>query len=388
MKYRFYPTPEQETLLRRTIGCTRLVYNKALAERSEAWTSGKVSLGFAEQSRRLTGWKKLPELAFLNEVSSVPLQQALRHLQTGYTNFFEKRAEYPSFKKKHKGGAATFVGNAVRFVGGAITLAKMDAPLAIVWSRPLPEGSIPSSATVTLDTSQRWHISMVVEDPSIVHLPKLDTAVGLDMGLSHLVTLSTGEKIHNLRFDDKEAKRKKRLQREVSRKKKGSKNRGKARVKLARVTARVADRRRDYLHKVSTRLVRENQVIVVEDLNIRGMVKNHKLARSIHQVGWGMFLAFLEYKSSWYGRDFVKVDRFFPSSKTCGACGHVVEHLPLDVREWVCPKCGAVHDRDVNASRNILAAGLAVSACGPKVRQRLLRKSLRSGLKQEPLSAS
>ena len=393
-RYRFYPTPEQEILLRRTLGCARLVYNKALAARSEAWTTGKKTIGYAKQSGDLTAWKKTPELAFLNDVSSVPLQQILRHLQTAYARFFKKVSKYPSFKKKAHGGSAGFTKSGFRFEGGQLTLAKMDAPLDIRWSRHLPEGAQPSTVTVSLDAAGRWHVSLLCDDPSIKPLPRLKTVVGIDMGITALATFSTGEKITNARHDAKELSRKKLLSHRLAKKQKGSKNRLKAQMKLARLHARVADRRRDHLHKLSTRLVRENQVIVVEDLNVSGMVKNHKLARVISDASWRMLFTFLAYKSEWRGRTFLKVDRFFPSSKTCHCCGHVVEKLPLDVRVWTCPNplCGAVHDRDENAAINILAAGLAVArdseVCGPDVSQCILRSMLQSGMKQKTQGAT
>jgi putative transposase len=382
-KYRFYPTVEQEILLRRTIGCCRFVYNRALHERSEAWINGKKSIGYAVQSAALTGWKKEPELAFLNEVSSVPVQQTLRHLQTAYANFFAKRTKYPSFKRKHSGGSAEFTRSGFRFTDGKLILAKMDTPLDIRWSRPLPEGADPSSASVSLDAAQRWHVSLLCEDHAVKHLPKLKSAVGVDLGISALATLSTGEKIPNLRHDSREQRRKRRLSRSLNRKKKGSRNRYKARIKLARLYAKVADRRHDYIAKLSTRLVRENQVIAVEDLNVAGMVHNHCLARVISDAAWHLLLSFLAYKCAWYGRELIKVDRFYPSSKTCSVCGHVVEHLPLDVRHWTCPSCKAQHDRDENAARNLLAAGLAVSVSGPGVSQHVLRNVLQSGLKEK-----
>jgi putative transposase len=387
-RYRFYPTAEQESLLRRTMGCVRLVYNKALAERSEAWTHAKKSIRYATQDRSLTAWKKDPALTFLNEVSSVPLQQTLRHLQTAYGNFFQKRAKYPSFKRKHAGGSAAFTKSGFRFRDGALTLAKMAEPLDVRWSRPLPNGVDPTTVTVSLDAAGRWHVSLLCEDASINPLPKLKTAVGIDLGISALATLSTGEKIANPRHSDSERTRKTKLSRSLSRKKKGSKNRLKARAKFARLHARIADRRRDTMHKLSTRLVRENQVIVVEDLNIKGMLKNPCLSRVISDAGWRMLLTMLAYKCEWYGRNLVKVDRFFPSSKTCHACGVVVESLPLSVREWTCSSCGVKHDRDVNAARNMLAAGHAVAACGPGVSQRILRGAVQLGLKQETSGAS
>lgn len=382
-RYRFYPTAEQESLLRRTLGCVRFVYNRALAERSEAWTSGRKSIGYVVQSARLTAWKQHPNTSFLREVSCVPLQQSLRHLQGAYSEFFAKRNGYPSFKRKSSGGSATFVGHGFRFCNSELYLAKMTAPIDIRWSRRLPEGAQPSSVTVTLDPAGRWHVSLLCEDNTIKHLPKRKTAIGIDVGIMSLATLSDGEKIANPKHDERELKRRRTLSRRLARKQKGSKNRLKAKLKLARLHANVSDRRKDHLHKLSTRLVRENQVIVVEDLNVSGMVQNRSLARVISDAAWGEMFRQLEYKSDWYGRDFVKVDRFFPSSKTCSACGFIIERLPLNIRNWTCPKCNSVHDRDINASRNILAAGLAVSACGPDVRQHILRNAVRSGAKQE-----
>ncbi len=384
-RYRFDPTAQQEALLRRTFGCVRLVYNKALHQRAEAWTSGKKSVGYVAQSAALTEWKKSDDLAFLNEVSSVPLQQSLRHLQTAYKNFFQKRAKYPSFKKRRRGGSAEYTRSAFRMIDGELYLAKMDAPLAIRWSRPLPEGAEPSTVTVGLDAAGRWHVSMLCEDASIKPLKRSKSAVGIDVGLNALVTLSTGEKIANPRHDAGELERKRVLSRRYARTQKGSKNRDKARLKLARLHARVADRRRDHLSKLSTKLVRENQAIVVEDLAVRNMVRNRSLARAISDAGWSMLVAMLKYKCEWYGRDLIKVDRFYPSSKTCSACGLVRESLDLSVRRWRCA-CGAEHDRDHNAAKNILAAGLAVSGCGPGVSQRALRSAVQSGLKQQPES--
>ena len=370
-------------MLRRTIGCCRLVYNKALHQRSEAWTTGKKSIGYVAQSAALTEWKKTDELAFLNEVSSVPLQQTLRHLQSAYKHFFAKRAKYPSFKKRRHGGSAEYTRSAFRMIEGELWLAKMDAPLAIRWSRPLPKGIEPSTVTVSLDAAGRWHVSMLCEDASIKKLKRVKSAIGIDVGLNALVTLSTGEHIPNPRHDDAELRRKRILSRRYARTQKGSKNRDKARLKLARLRARVGDRRRDHLHKLSTRLVRENQAIVIEDLNVRGMVRNRSLARAISDAGWSELVRQLEYKCGWYGRTLVKVDRWFPSTKTCSACGLVRESLDLSVRRWRC-ECGAEHDRDHNAAKNILAAGLAVSGCGPGVSQRILRDAVQSGMKQQP----
>jgi putative transposase len=230
-------------------------------------------------------------------------------------------------------------------------------------------------------------VSLLCEDKAVKHLPKLKTAVGIDLGINALATLSTGEKIPNLKHDARELKRKRRLSRALARKQKGSRNRYKARIKLARLHAKVADRRRDQMQKLSTRIVRENQVIVVEDLNVAGMVRNHCLARVISDAAWRMLLTVLAYKCAWYGRELIKVDRFYPSSKTCSACGHVVELLPLDVRNWTCPSCQVQHDRDENAAKNILASGLDVArkgeVCGSGVSHRVLRDAVQSELKQK-----
>lgn len=389
-RFRAYPSPDQEDPLQRTIGCVRLVYNKALAERSDAWTKHKKSIGYLAQSRSLTEWKKQPELSFLNDVSCVPLQQALRHLQTAYTNFFKKWSSCPAFKRKGHGGSAEFTRSAFRWDAAVqtLTLAKMDKPLDIRWSRPLPPNVTPTTVTVSLDAAGRWHVSLLCEDADIQPLPAREPAIGIDVGITTLATLCTGEKVANPRHDERLMARNKRLSRRLSRKKKGSKNWNKDRLKLARNHARAADRRLDDTHKLSTRLVRENQVIVVEDLSVQNMVRNRSLSRVISDAGWGELFRQLEYKSAWYGRDFLKIDRFCPSSKTCSCCGHVLDRLPLGVRHWTCPACEAEHDRDVNAARNILAAGLAVTACGPDVRQRILRSMLQLGMKQENASVT
>lgn len=366
-KYRFYPTPEQADQLARTFGCVRYVYNRALAERSRAWTQEQRRVTQAETDRMLTQWKRDEETAWLTEPSKGPLQATLRHLQDAYTRFWSKQNGYPRFKKKGKTrDSATYFRNCFTYRNGQIKLAKQSEPLNIRWSRPLPEGAAPSSVTVSRDSAGRYHISILVDDTITPH-PPTGATVGIDAGITTLYTLSTGEKITNPRHEKKDREKLARAQRQLSKKKEGSKNRDKARRKVARIHARIADRRRDHLHKLSTRLVRENQVIAIEDLSVRNMVKNHSLARAISDASWVQFRTMLEYKAEWHGRDVVAIDRFYPSSKTCSECGRIVESLPLNIRDWEC-ECGAVHDRDVNAARNILAVGLAVSACGDGVR--------------------
>jgi putative transposase len=305
----------------------------------------------------LTSWKKLEELQFLNEVSCVPLQQGLRHLQTAFTNFFAGRARYPNFKKKRSGGSAEFTKSAFRWKDGQVYLAKCSEPLPIKWSRQLPKGCEPTTITVRLEPSGRWFISLRVNAPTDKTLQPVDSAVGLDVGVSSLVTLSTGEKIANPKAFDKHYQKLRRAQKALSRKQKASRNRDKARLKVVRLQAKISDSRKDHLHKLTTRLIRENQTIVVEDLAVKNMVKNPKLARAISDAAWGEMVRQLDYKALWYGRTLVKIDRWFPSSKRCGNCGHIVDKLPLNVREWDCPNCGTHHDRDINAAKNILAVG-------------------------------
>jgi putative transposase len=254
--YRFYPTPEQESLLRRTLGCVRLVYNKALHERTQAWYERQERVGYSETSSMLTLWKKEDDLSFLNEVSSVPLQQGLRHLQTAFANFFAKRAKYPNFKKKHQGGSAEFTKAAFKFKDGEIYLAKCKEPLPIRWSRQIPEGCQPTSVTVKLHPSGRWHISIRFDDPTIKPLPANNKAVGIDLGLSSLVITSDGEKIPNPKHLKKHYRKLRRLQNSLSRKQKDSNNRYKARVKLAKSHLRITDTRKDHLHKITTQLIR------------------------------------------------------------------------------------------------------------------------------------
>ncbi|MEV6599965.1 RNA-guided endonuclease TnpB family protein [Actinoplanes sp. NPDC051346] len=386
-KYRFYPTPEQAAELARTFGCVRLVYNMALAARTEAWTLRQERVNYHATSAMLTAWKKTEELAFLNEVSSVPLQQALRHLQVAYTNFFAKRAEYPIFKsKKRSRRSAEHTTSAFRWRDGRLTLAKMDAPLDIVWSRPLPDGAAPSMVTVSQDAAGRWFVSLLCDD-RIGSAPATGV-VGIDADLGSLLALSTGEKVTNPKHERRDRAALAHAQRNMAKKEKGSANRAKARLKVARVHARITDRRRDHLHKLTTRLVRENQTIVIEDLTVRNMVKNHSLARAISDAAWRQFRTMLEYKAGWRGRNLVVVDRWFPSSKLCSTCGALAERMPLTVRTWTC-RCGTIHDRDVNAARNILAEGLSVIACGGGIRpQRTDVRTGRSSAKQEPPGAT
>lgn len=320
---------------------------------------------YAQSDRALTLLKRQPETIWLNDVSSVPLQQSLRDLQTAFSNFFAKRTGYPSFKKKGARASARYTKSAFRFEHGRrLEIAKVGV-LRLRWDRPLP--SEPSSVTVIREPSGRYFVSFVVE-AEVASLPKTGETVGIDFGVARLATLSDGTRIANPTHLHRRRHRLAMLQRRLARKQKGSRRRMLAQRALARQHEKIANSRKDTLNKLTTRLIRDYDVICIEDLNLRGMVKNHALARSLSDVGIGMAVRMLDEKAECYGKTVIRVDRFFPSSKMCSDCGYVAPFLPLDIREWICPACGCVHDRDWNAAKNIKAAGHAVSARGGDVR--------------------
>lgn len=365
-KFRFYPTPEQELSLAQTFGCARFAYNYMLRQRTDAWFERKEKVGYHETSAMLTALKKTSEYAWLNEVSSVPIQQSLRHLQTAFSNFFARRSKYPTFKRKDGAQSAEYTTSAFNWNGKSLKLAKMNAALNIRFSRTIPKTAKVTTVTVSKDRAGRYFVSMLCTDQVQAKTP-VAAKVGIDLGLSHFAILSTGEKIAAPNtFRKNEAKLAK-LQRRLAKKTKGSANRKKAKLKVAKLHAKITDSRKDFLHKLSTRLVNENQVIAIETLAVSNMQKNHNLAKSIADASWSEFVRQLEYKSLWYGCELVGIDRWYPSSKRCSDCGHTVKKMPLSVREWTCPECGTIHDRDINAARNVLAAGLAVSALGESV---------------------
>jgi putative transposase len=379
-RYRVAPTAEQRQALARAFGCARVVYNDGLRLRQDAHTAGRsYPSDVAVQRQVVTLAKRTPERAWLAEVASVVLVQSVNDLHRAYRNYFAALAEVkaartrggkatlkvrkPGFKARHHDQAIRLTRNGFRLRQGRLVVAKVG-DLTVRWSRPLP--AEPSSVTVTLDGAGRYHASFVVE---VACQPLLPTtgAVGVDLGLSTFAALSTGEKVDNPRWLRQRERALRRLQRNHSRKQQGSKNREKARKRLARQHVKVADARRDFHHKLSTRLIRENQAVCVETLNVAGLGRS-KLAKSVKDAGWGQFTRMLADKADRSGRTLVKLDRFYPSSQLCSACGRRDGPKPLQVRIWACPACGAHHDRDVNAAKNILAAGLAVAACGGGVR--------------------
>lgn len=363
-KFRFYPTPEQEVLLARTFGCVRFVYNHVLHWRTEAFYQRQEKVDYLKANARLTEIKKLPEFAFLNEVSCVPLQQCLRHQQTAFKNFWAGRAKHPAFKKKSRKQVAEFTSSAFKYKDGNLSLAKCAEPLDVRWSRELP--SAPSTVTVTKDAAGRYFVSCLCEFQPVPLKPVADV-VGIDLGLKDLFVTDRGEKVGNPRHTAKYAAKLAKYQRRLAKKKLGSKNRAKAKLKVARVHAKISDCRMDGLHKLSRRLINENQVVCVESLRVKNMIRNPTLSKAIADASWGTFLTMLQYKATWGGRTVVAIDQWFPSSKRCACCGHIKDSLKLDERSWECPSCGTTLDRDINAANNILATGLAVSACGENV---------------------
>ncbi len=374
-KYRCYPTDEQKGILARTFGCCRYIYNWALHLKSQTYRQTGKSLSYGDLSALLRRLKRHPETAWLTKVSSVPLQQSLRHLDRAFVNFFEGRASYPRFKQKHGEQAATYTAAAFTCKDGTLTLAKMQVPLDIRFSRPLPEGAKPSTVTITKDCAGRYFVSILVEE-EIKQLPASQERIGIDLGLTSMVISSQGEKVGNPRFMARDEQKLARAQRRHAKKQKGSRNREKARRRVAKIHASIRDKRRDYQHKLSLHLIRENQVICIESLAVKNMMQHPTLAKAIADVGWGELVRQLEYKAAWYGRTLIQIDQWYPSSKTCSICAHVLESLDLDVREWTCPNCGTHHDRDINAASCVLAEGLKVYAAGLAVSARLLMSPL------------
>ncbi|WP_306367794.1 RNA-guided endonuclease TnpB family protein [Nocardiopsis sp. CC223A] len=392
-KVRAYPDPEQAAQLGRTFGCVRLVWNKTLAERRTAYHQRGERTTYQQTDAALTGWKKTQELAFLSEVSSVPLQQTLRHQHTAFSNFFAGRARHPRFKSRSGRQSAHYTRSAFRIRDGELFLAKQKTPLRLAWSfdevdlRTLD----PTTVVVSREPDGRWYATFAVEvdDPALA--PGVGPVVGIDLGVADFATLSTGERIPNPRHLARKAKNLARYQRRMARKVKGSNNRRKAKRKVAVAHRKVRHARNDFLHKTTTRLVREHDVIAIEDLNVSGMTASASgtlqapgkrvrckagLNRAVLDASFGEFRRQLEYKAQRCGHTVVVIDRWFPSSKTCSECGHLLRSLSLGTRFWECPACRVRHDREVNAAKNIEAAGRAVLrgkapgyACGAGVRR-------------------
>ena len=362
-KYRFYPNSAQRLELAQTFGCTRFVYNWALALRTNSYYEEQKSLTYTDTSNALTKLKKDPGKTWLKQVSSVPLQQGLRNLNKAFEAFFKGRTKYPRFKNKGGQQSATYAANAFVWKEGKLTLAKMKQPLKIRWSRNFQVE--PKTVTVSKERHGRYFVSFLVEEELEQFKPAIES-IGIDLGIKDVMVTSQGFASGNPKYFSKYQARLKTLQRRLAKKQKGSNNRYKARQKVAKLHAKIADCRKDFLHKLTTRLVAENQSLYVETLAVKNMMANHKLAKAIADCAWGEALRQLQYKCQWHERTHRAIDRWFPSSKRCSSCGYILNKLPLSVRKWTCPQdsCRITHLRDVNAALNILAVGQTVIACG------------------------
>jgi putative transposase len=384
----------QQQVLGRTFGCVRVVWNRTLAARQARWHLTGKGMSYAESDRAMTAMKKDPDLTFLNEVSCVPLQQVLRHQHRAFGAFFAGRARYPRFKTRRSRQSAHYTRSAFTMRGGELRLAKMSTALRYVWSWQDVDVTAldPTIVIVSRESDGRWYVTFTIDTDAHRPLAETGHAVGVDLGVANFAATSDGNKIANPRHLERKAKSLARYQRRMARCQQGSANRAKAAAKVARAHRKVRQARRDYLHRASTRLVRTADLIVIEDLNVSGMLRNRHLARAISDCGWGEFRRQLAYKCQRYGRRLIVINRWYPSSKTCSACGHRLVGLSLSTRQWRCPSCGTRHDRDINAAKNILAAGRAVArgspgdACGADVRHSGSSR-VQSAVKQEPWPA-
>ena len=359
IKFRAYPNKQQKNLIDRTFGCCRLIYNKGLAMRNDAFADGR-KVGYSQTSATLTDLKKQDGFAFLKEVDSIALQQSLRDLDRGFKNFFEKRAKHPQFKSKHDNHQSYRTinqGDNIRIVGKYIKLPKLGY---VKIKQSMEVGCINNVTIKKTPTGKYFVVLNVDHEPEIRH--NRGGSIGIDVGIKEFYTDSNGRTVDNPKYLERSMRKLTREQRRLSRKQKGSNNRNRQRIKVACIHEKIVNQRNDFLQKQSTILISENQTICMEDLNVKGMIRNHKLARAIAGVSWSRFFTMLEYKAAWYGNNVIRVPTMYPSSQTCSRCGYknpIVKNLAI--RNWECPVCHTKHDRDINAGINILNKGLSTA---------------------------
>ena len=361
LKVRIYPTEPQKVSLAKAFGTTRWVWNHFLALTNQTYKETGKGIAKYDMIKQLPKLKKQEDTQWLKQTYSQSLQSVCLNLSRGFINFFEKRAKYPRFKSRHGKQSLIYPQN-VKLAESKIYFPKLDWIDAVI-HRPI-EGAI-RTVTITKNCAEQYYASVMFEDGKNAPKPSSEgKAIGLDLGLIHFCITSDSQKFNNPRWLKKHERNLKLKQQQLSRKKKGSNNTNKSRVKVAKVHNKISRCRQDFHHKLSRRIVNENQVLVLENLAIKNMVKNHNLAKAISQVGWGQFCTMLKYKAQQEGKVYLEVDRFFPSSKTCHVCLNQVGSLPLDVRQWTCSKCHTTHDRDVNAAISLRDEGLRLLASG------------------------
>ena len=359
-KYKLLPNQEQTTLLNKHFGCVRFVYNHYLNERKHEYETNKQSLNYLDNAKDLTILKKKEEFRFLKEVLTASLQHSLKHLEGAYNGFFKGRTKFPRFKSKHDKNSF-HIPQYISVDNSLLNIPKFKEGIKIIQDRQF-NGEI-RQCTISKTPTNEYFVSILVETTH-QKLEKTGLSVGIDLGIKDFVITSDGFKYKNNRYTKQYANELKTQQQQLSRKIKGSNRYNKQKLKVAKIYKKITNSRKDNLHKVSLDLVRKYDTIFLEDLNIKGMIKNHKLSKHIQDCSWGTFINFLEYKSLWNDKQIIKINRFFPSSKTCNNCGYINQSLNLEIREWTCPSCKRKHDRDFNAAINILNEGFKIISSG------------------------